>query len=748
MLSFYGSFKVPGVPYVTIYRDDEQAHKFYMVPERPTIARDEDGDPLFTFLLYARDVDRLPADQLEAQRGYLALSTQVAVSPADEQKIRDYLRGMLNGEHQRGFRFLRLMLMQVEPELGYPPEFIKGSVEFRTFGEEMAPFTAGSKVPSLTGTNIASFSQSLTQDGSELFRQAIVKAIVPAVITYSLTFLARIPALSIRIRGDRAAFYQELKEKLTQTQVSTVDLGIITYTTIQTWETMTLAEFRSTFHSLTIEIDDRDFREGGGADDITQKVEEMAFKILENQILPSFFENAFPAKPDDPKTDQWLSTRKQVSGQIDVRLTRSDVVEVTVNPNAQLSQVLTPDEIQKHTAYVDLSQPYFQELDVKVSANVNFASDPIYALKVFLDYDQHDDLRDVQVKKAKEFKFTSGDQVQRLRQIMAKGRDSAPKDAYRYWSTLVYKDTGETIRVPSQGALESRERELVISYRQLGFVKVNLAMAAMPDKVRAAQVRMRYPGYQAPSADQSFELTREKPTATYFTYTGGTAAPGPYRYRISYVLTDGQRIDDAEQDGRAQSLVIPDPFEQTITTRFLAQGDFNVVQKIIVDALYQDRPNDFTADHHAELAGNGETSAWAIGVRDPNARTFEYGQTIVYRNGGKEDLPKQTGTLGTTITVGKGAVDALDITVTSLVDWAKYQLVLVYLEYADAANAVHESKNFTLRRGSDGDQTWRVLLRDKAQRAYRYRVRLMGLDGANNREVDWTTTTDPILVVQ
>src|SRR5688572_11962820 len=106
MLSLYGSFKVPGVDSVMIYRDDEDAHQFYMVPTRPSIARDEDGDPLFTFILYARDIDRLAPDEREIERGYLALSTRVAVSKEEEQKIRQHLRNMLNGELTRGLRFL------------------------------------------------------------------------------------------------------------------------------------------------------------------------------------------------------------------------------------------------------------------------------------------------------------------------------------------------------------------------------------------------------------------------------------------------------------------------------------------------------------------------------------------------------------------------------------------------------------------------------------------------------------------
>src|SRR5262245_38791030 len=98
MLSLYDSFKVPGVDSVTIYRDDEDPHAFYMVPTRPIVARDDAGDPLFTFLLYARDLDRLTAEQRDIEQGYLSLSAQVGVSKAQEDTIRQHLRNRLNAE--------------------------------------------------------------------------------------------------------------------------------------------------------------------------------------------------------------------------------------------------------------------------------------------------------------------------------------------------------------------------------------------------------------------------------------------------------------------------------------------------------------------------------------------------------------------------------------------------------------------------------------------------------------------------
>jgi hypothetical protein len=754
MLSLYGSFKVPDVN-VMLYRDDENPHKFYMLPERPTIARDDQGKPLFTFILYARDLDRIAPDDREVERGYLALSTQVAVTTEQEQKIRTHLRAMLNNELGRGYRFLRFPVLQAEPELSYPPLFTSGSVEFVTFNDtSLVPFSTGSKVPSLINTNLASFSQSLSQDGAELFRQAIEKGKFPAIINYGLKFAARIPAITIRIHGDRGEFYQELKNFVTQQHHTRTEYlwGLVTYDYYYTTEEFRgISQFRNSFHSLTIEVDDADFRDADPSDDSKKKLEDMAFDILKNTILPDFFKAVLTEATAEERDDLRIrEIRKQMTGTVDVTIRRTAVIEQPVNPNSQLAQVLTAEEIAENTVYLDLSQQVFEELDVKVSANVNFASDPVFGLKVFLDYDQMDEKRNVRVKNAKEFLFKNADTVHRFRQIMAKSADSAPKDGYKYWSEIIYRDTGETVRVPSSGSLDSRERELVISYRRLGFIKVAIMMGSMPDNVRSVQVKMRYPNSSLPGAQQSFELTREKPTATFFSYTGMSGDPGPYRYSLTYVLADGQRMDVTEQSSISETLTITDPFDRTITTRFLAEGDFTVVDKIIVDAHYKDPANDFFSDYHTEFTKNGDTAEWKLGLRDVNRREYEYDVIIVYKNGSREVKPTVRRTLGETVPVGSGAIDALNVTIiASLLDWTKYRLAIVFVEYNDDANNIHEAKNFTFRQtNSEVDVNWRVLLRDKQKKSFRYRVRLLAENSADNKEIPWTETNDPVLVLE
>lgn len=656
---------------------------------------------------------------------------------------------MLNGELTRGLRFLMLPILRVEPVLGYPPVWTDGTVQFTTFGEEMVKVSAGSKKPSLVGENLATFSQSLNQDGAEFFRQSIEKGLVPAIVLYELNFLARIPAVTIHIHGNRRQFYEELKKHTIVTEVHKKDGKVVmrkVYPVIGS-----LKEFQSKFHSLTIDIDSGDFRDAAPGQDVTQKLEELAFRILETNILPSFFEQGFTPATEEQSKDLWLKEiEKEQTGEIDVRIRRRDVVKQPVNPNAQLARMLTPQEIKSHITYLDLSQTVFQELDLRINANVNFTADPIFALKVFIDYNQKDEIRNVTVARSKEFLFKTGTEVHRLRQILAKAADGTPKDTYRFHSELVYKDTGETIRIPKEGDIESRERELIISYRRLGFVKVALALGAMPENIKSAQVSIHYPGSSLPSANQTFELTAQKPTASFFTHTGSSDEPQPYRYKVVFGLADGQRMDMPEKSETAETLTISNPFEQSIATRFLAQADFSIVQKIIVDARYRDARNDFQSDTHAELDQNGQTSPWAISVRDPNMREFEYDETIIFKNGSRDTKLGKAGRLGTTIPVGIGAVDALEVTVdVGLLDWSKFARAFVFLEYQDSPNNVSETTQFRFDQSSSEQvKVWKVLLRDKTKRVYRFRLRLAGKVATDDRATEWAESQDPFLLVR
>lgn len=750
MLNLFDTEKVPGVPHVQVYRDDERANRFYVVTERVRLARDESGEPLATFILYARDVDRVGEGE-DIARGYLSLSTQVVVTPDEEQLILAHLRAKLAAERTRRSWFLRLINLtgaSGEPEISYPSQFVDGSVSFTLLTPDLVPVTAGSGKPSLINSNLASFSSSLTQDGAELLRQVLEGGDVPAIVAYDLTFLARIPAVTIRIHGDRREFLREIITHYSETHTRTTEVdifGFITYTYREhfTKTITTMEQFRSSFQSITIDIDDRDFRDEPEAQDLTKKLEEMALAIFKDTVMPSMFAAMAAIPPEQRKG--FDSVVQTLEGTVDITLRRSDVVEKQIHPNGQLRSLLTPEEITGVMRVLDLGQPTFQELAVNVQANVDFEHDPVFGLKVFCEYDQQDDRRNVRVRKAKEFLIRDADHVDRFRVLMAKGTDGAPKDSYRYWSKIIYRETGEEVRVPASGSIETTERELVISYRRLGFVKVTLSLGSMPETVRSVLVRVRCPGVAGPSGDRTFELTREAPSAVFFTYTGRTDQASEYAYSMVYVLTDGQRVDVAEQPGSSETLVVRDPFELGAGTTFVAQGDFAVIDRIVVDALYVDEANDLRVAHHAELAANGQSSPWMFGLRDPDKLDFEYNVAVLFRDGSRSMQGPLPGRLSSTTFVGSGAVAALEVKLVPNWDSAKYRMALVELEYVDPANGIERREAYQLR--PDDEASFKVQLQDRTLRRYRHRIRLLGVPPEPDVDQGWQDGTDTFLLV-
>jgi hypothetical protein len=291
----------------------------------------------------------------------------------------------------------------------------------------------------------------------------------------------------------------------------------------------------------------------------------------------------------------------------------------------------------------------------------------------------------------------------------------------------------------------SRDREQVISYRRLGFRKVTISLRSIPESVRSVEVWMEQPGSSAPSAQQTFELTRAKPTAVFFTHTG-QEDPERYRYRFTYVLADGQRMDLPAQTSQSETLSVGDPFELTMTTRFVAQGDFSVIDKLLVDATYEDQPNDLRVAHHAELTANGGGSDWVVGLRNPDLRQFEYRVVVLYKGGARQEQATKKATLGETTFVGLGAVDTLEVMLVPNFDAATYRMALVEMLYDDGTGT-RKQQSYRLE-PDDADAEFRVLLRDPTKRKYRYRIRLVGVQSSASQDSGWRDGEDTFLLVQ
>ena len=769
MLSYFDSITVPGLESVTVYRDDEDATRFYVMPSTPRLARDDKGQLLLQLMIYARDVDTLPPDQLEAQRGWIAASVELRLTPEEEEKVRAHLRELVNSGRFLWFaNFFRLQATPTEPKITLPPEWVAGDVAM-TMPAPGGSSTITTSKPSLISTNVATLAGDLSQDASEIARQAVLAGGLPMAVSYTgLTFVARIPSITVRIHGDRSAYMRETIERYQVhhevEHTTTVDFGLIEFTSryYREWTTnhTSFDQFQRDTQSIRLEIDDSDFRSDPEAVAIRAKFEEMAIKIFTESVVPSIMKSAedqftaargaVAAASDAKATPPPVSVQtlvSNISGTIDMTFSKTAVVQVVKNPNGALARDLQPDEIASAVEYMDLSDPYFKELYLRVHANVNFAQDPVYGLKVNIEYDQQDDQIPRPVKGSTSMLFTSADEVKTFRQILARGADGRTKEEYRYFSEIIYKETGQTIRVPASGYLPGSGTELVISYRSLGFVKVGVTLGPQPTEVVSVRVAFTYPRSTAASATQTIELTTAAPQGRYFTYTGHDGDPDPYTYGVTYVLQDGQQMDVAPQSSRAESLVIGNPFESRTTATFVAQADFTVVDKVIVDASYEDPTNDLSLSHHAELTANGQSSPWSVALRDPARVDFTYRTTVLFKNGSSEQGGPTPSTLGQTVLVGVGATAALEVMIVPNIDDRRHQMAIVQMEYRDEATGTHQAQSYQVTNGMTA-AVFRVLLRNPEARTYRYRIQLLASTQAAAWDSGWRESADGVLLVR
>ena len=301
--------------------------------------------------------------------------------------------------------------------------------------------------PSLLGTNVVTLSGDLSQDASELLRRSVLAGGLPMTATYQdLTYVARIPAITVEIHGDRSAFLSETikKYQVTHSQLNstTVDLGFIEWTrsywSSWTENHSTLSEFSSETQTITMKVDAGDFRTSPEATAALAKFEEMALNIFSTNVVPSIMrdvsaqfqaaKDALNGPADTPPPPTQISTLTQsITGSVDLNLSKSAVIQVRKNPNGRSPR---PDRRRDQVRGL-LRGPVrsvLQGTPVRVQANVNFERDPVFRLTVSV-LTTRPSVHRANRKGTKTLLFDSADQVQSFRQILARARTAPPSTA-------------------------------------------------------------------------------------------------------------------------------------------------------------------------------------------------------------------------------------------------------------------------------------------------------------------------------
>jgi hypothetical protein len=774
MLTLFDSFVVPGVDYVTVYKDDQDPNQYYMLPEYPRMTQAADGGPQFTLIIFARDFHLFKdaaADlaSTETEGGLISMTTELSVSDEDQAKIRDYIANG-SGGYMPFFmgpglwRFAMWMRPQNNAvKLSYPI-WVDGKVAFSLIpaaGDTFVKAQAGSDKPSLVATNVANYSAVLGQEGVGLFNDMVQKGWTPGTVSYTTTFMARVPNLHIDVTGDMKDTFQNIRNNFCEPYPWGGRMYLRLAVPIND-----LQQIRNKVASLTINVVSTDLPAGTDkslGDDVQQKLQDMALDVLKDFLTNQFFTTfnqlaqqgpagSSSSSPDGapPAEDLFLKNfEQQQENSIDFHIDYQKNVPITKYPNRALLDIIPADQVKKRVIQADLSHPYFQILDVSVRVTADYATDPIAAIKVHIEYNQADETGGGQKSQTAEFGFITGQEVYRFQQVMAKAGDGTPKDTYTYWSEIQYKASERTDKTPPQ---QVNDRFLIIGYNQLNCIRVQASWGAIPsDTISRVAVHFNYPDPKLNLATQQkdISLTPDHTTDSWFTYTGGSPSI-EYEYQVSYFLTTNQRLDMPVQKSKSSTLVIDSPFQDTLTVTFVPQGQFPPINTIVVNTRYTDPSDGYTQSGVHNFTTLSDTWAWSVRLHDKKQRNFQYKTDVTYTDGSSDQGTWVNGTEGTVLVGPLGGRKIMEVDVVpAMLDLQKqWKLVIVKLKYEDVANNVSQDKVFQISAANAGDQfAWKFPIMDPKLQKYTYEIDAYGYDGTD-KVVGPTQTDNQALVLQ
>ena len=786
MLNLFPEISVPGVQNVTVYHDDDDPNLFYMVSDTPVFKTGSDGKPMLRLIVVGEDfyLFKSAAADLsttETEIGMLQMSVALEVSQAEQDTIRAYLASLRNYYrpcYQGGLvRFQRVAAVSdaSQIKLGYPtwttPAKVTFSLAGAGAGDSFIKVGSGSDAPSLMHECAATYVATLGEEGTELMRNAITTGWSGACVWYQVSFVARLPAINISISGDAKNVYSDIKNYC-QVYGSTHQNG-----STSTWSfpaVSSLDQLKTISASLTITYDDNDFTQatgggGGGADiagEISKFVLDTAMTYIQNIFFAPPFTPGVPAAElgnnpfgDSPWKDPNASTlpanqlylkefSQDMEGNFGFQATYNKNITVTKYPSSLLEGIISKSDYDACIITADLTKPFFQILDVTIWVTANFKDDPIAAIVVHCEYNQVDDNTGQTCQHSGDFTFQTGLEQFHFQVFMAKAKDGTPKDQYTYSTKLSYKYAQQPV---TTNPVTTNERELLLGYDSLSCVRVAVLLGSVPtDTVARVQVHFEYPdpGLTLSSKTADIFLTPDKPSGSWFTFTGNNPSQ-TYNYQCTYFLVSGETLTTPVQSSAAATLAVSTPFVDTLTVFFVPQGSFPPVLQMVVSARYADPTNGYTQASFYVLRSLADSWKWQVRLTDRDQRAFQYKVDTTFYDGSSETGTWKDGTEGT-IQVGDTVQKMLHVSVNPmLLDLTKvWKLVIVKLTYTDDANQVDEETAFQISaQNAGGPFDWRFPIKDQANKQYTYEVDGYAFDGTNKTLGPLQTTTS-ILVLQ
>jgi len=754
---------------VDVLRDDVDPLTVYLVPP-PRIALDDGGKPILSMVWYRRPLENLTEEERRTRLGggILTLSTELQVTPAEDQEIRTALaadpdlHARLESEPVEGPDLRDWWANTIRRDRGELAKAIKpaplpvkdGTVSIAILAEtegstgEFVGSLIGAGRVSMTGTGRASFMAKLTQEGAVLLWEMLDKNLAAIRIGYDMVFNHRLNGVTMTVWADA-----QKTLNATQTQWASISDDAswsVKHNDNGTHYTFSHDESRRATDALVTIATASDASRvvvtpEAGPDvvtpeqiaELTRSGTDMVGDFLSKALLE--FKSAEFARNPAPNLETALASQDgkeyghhgielyNVKSQfdsahatLDVQVKTKAVMEGHLLPNDNLSNITAGHAIADFRTQIEIDPDWYQFLDVQVICTADFDNELVDLVRARLHYKATGERG--AVDEAQDLVFSTADALPKSFTTYLAG----PNDTeYDYEYEVFYKGGAETVRHSGT----SNEGILVLDTDRLGVLIVDV-QAGVIDWAQVPSVIVDLTYGSGPSAKvKQVTLTSGSLSATWKEVIGEPIV-GKYEYQCTFVDKDGQRITLEPVKTSQKSIAIDQPVQDMLEVSVIPAGSFGpegLISKVVGALRYSDPAHNFTAQETFVLTSDADTKTWIVPLADKTLRTYEYRVTVFYSDGVTREDEWIT-TDKPILPIGDPFGFRVQISPNLLKIANKYAFATIHLSFDDEAANISAEKDLQID-DFGVNQFWRFRLGSPDRHTYTYQLTLFTTDG-------------------
>ncbi len=698
----------PNRPKITAPDAPPPSCRFYVLPDKPGIAMDQNGQPIFSLIVYRIDEDTLdPTSKGDVGGGILTFTVEMAVPDAKLTRIKQKLTALVYGNDNSGDGSQKQVIVT-------PVSFLDGTVSVAVAGEGTGDTSdphffvknaVGTGDISGVADNRKAVMVSLTQAGASLMSQLQKLHTLPILVQYNLEFENRLLGVTMRVWCDINSSYHLIQS--THHEIDDSNTGYLG-----------LNENSTPLDKVTAatEIMMKNSTAGVTVTPLSSSIDNdtiLALQKFGEDMLTKQMQSVVDAKGLPPDLDRtWIDQYSSDSlNTFNFTLDQRMVLKQKYSPSANVSNVFAPPaNFDQFVTFIDLTNPFFKQLRVPVRVNADFTKLPVSHVVVTLEYRSR--TADGTYNDAvKSFDFTDGSTVQTF-DVYANTLDAL---SYNWKAEVHYKDSQQSFITQHKNV---KDRFLVVDVGTMGLIDVDIGtglvdMSSFPKADVSVQYTSRATGNVA---SKQFLLDKDN-TEAEWTEVILEESSGAYQYKVDWMRSDGTILTGQWQDSSSRQLRLDSPVGQKLSISVIASGNFKdaslgePLSAIAVALHYADPDNNYTQDGSLTFVADGTVQPWEIWLRNVALQDYQYRYTLIYKGGVQKKYPADgswyPGQPGF-VTVG----EKFDLEVSLypyLLHYAdKDSVVQVDMLYTSADGKVKSTGSFVFNRDNAKTVVWRA----------------------------------------